>query len=609
MKFSTKLILSFVVVTFLFLAIGITFQYLNYGIKDQLVKESGEAIRELKLSGEMEASLYKSLISTHYLLEDRYRRSLEEELSDSGLSTKQAWEHVRKALQSLNKSLMAAEAISDTLNPGDTGLQARDLTVLGELKDRVDIYNALIDQLVLLTEQSYEDGKEFFTVTIEPYFRTNMLPLVDQFREETQKNLDREITKLDTELSELSKILAIATAAALILSLILAYLLYRSIAIPLQTLAVAARHIGAGNLDERIAIKSGDEVGELSLEFNKMAENLSKTTVSKDFMDDIIESMADALIVTDEHGHIRRVNSATMNMLGYAEEELIGRPISFVLAGEQESEVGEIQSEQVFKNHETSYRAKGGSLVPVSLSRALIHDRGERVRGLVCVASDITQRKLAEEQLNKSLREKEILLAEIHHRVKNNLAVVSGLLQMKIWEAENEVAETALKDSQLRVQSIALVHEKLYQSESLSFIEFDKYIHDLLQAINSTYADSAFSISIKTELDRVVLNINQAIPCSLLLNELVINAFKHAFAHNPEGEITIRLWKEVETRTICLVVKDNGRGLSEEFKVSEPQTLGMSLIETLVQQLDGEIRVYNDSGAVFEVSFTQEDVV
>src|SRR5699024_8980209 len=158
----TKLILSFAVVTLLFLAIGITFQFLNFGIKDQVVKESEEAIRELKLSGEMEASLYKSLINTHYLLEDRYRKSLGEEFSESGLNTKQAWEHVRKALQSLNKSLLAAEAISDTLNPGDAGLQARDLTVLGELKVRVDIYNALIDQLILLTEQSYDDGKEFF---------------------------------------------------------------------------------------------------------------------------------------------------------------------------------------------------------------------------------------------------------------------------------------------------------------------------------------------------------------------------------------------------------------------------------------------------------------
>ncbi len=223
------------------------------------------------------------------------------------------------------------------------------------------------------------------------------------------------------------------------------------------------------------------------------------------------------------------------------------------------------------------------------------------------MASDITKRKEAEEQITKSLKEKEILLSEIHHRVKNNLAVISGLLQMQIWETQDTTAETALKDSQLRVQSIALVHEKLYQSENLSYIQFDYYIRDLLQAISSTYMDTHVSVSIKTDLDDIVLNINQAIPCSLLLNELIVNAYKHAFDNGAGGNIYVKTHKNEDT--IHLYVKDDGVGLPQDFELDDANSLGMTLINTLTQQLNGEISMKNENGAIFEVNFEAEEVV
>lgn len=270
MKLSTKLILSFLVVTLLFLAIGGAFQYLNNRVKDQVVEEGEKAIRRLKLSGELEVSLYKSLINTQSFLEDRYRKSLRGEFSDTDLNTEQAWERVGMVLQNFSNSLMAAKSMLGTVNRQDAGskrLREGNAAILNQLESRFDIYSALVDQLIPLTKQNYEDGKEFFTVTIEPYFRTNLLPLVDQLREETRENLDRETEKLNAELSEISRLLAMTTLGALILSLLLAYFLYRSIAIPLHTLAVAARHIGAGNMDERIVINSCDEIGQLGSDF------------------------------------------------------------------------------------------------------------------------------------------------------------------------------------------------------------------------------------------------------------------------------------------------------------------------------------------------------
>lgn len=609
MKFSTKIILSFTGVTLLLLAIGLTSQYLNNEVKNQVVQESREAVQELQLAGDMGFDLYKSLINTQYYLEDRYRKSINNNTAEVDLNTQKAQARVEEALNNFKASINRLENVflgSEEAGTGVAGSQKVSTKAIGSLKSKFNIYSSLVRELLVLTRQDYDDGKEFFTVTIEPYFRGNLLPLVDQLRDQTQNNLNEEIDKLNAQLSDASRFLFAATAGAFLVSLILAYFLYISVAYPLKDLALAAQHIGSGNLQERIEIKRKDEVGNLADEFNRMAENLSKTTVSKDFMDDIIESMAESLVVTDSKGLIQRVNSSTINMLGYNEEELIGKPLPNLFS-ENEDMKRRLNSKAEIDHGEANYLKKGGELIPVSLSLGSIHNSKGEEQGIVCVASDITERKEAEVQITKSLKEKEILLAEIHHRVKNNLAVISGLLQMQIWETEDEAAEIALKDSQLRVQSIALVHEKLYQSESLSYIQFDRYIRDLLQAISSTYMDFQVSVNIDTELEDIALNINQAIPCSLLLNELIVNAYKHAFGNREEGNILVKVCENEDH--IRLYVKDDGVGFPEEFDFDEATSLGMTLINTLIQQLNGEIVMRNSDGAIFEVSFNAEEVV
>lgn len=607
MKFSTKIILSFTAATLLLLAIGLTSQYLNNEVRKQVVQESQEAVQELQLAGDMSSDLYKSLINTQYFLEDRYRKSINENIEEVDLNTQKAQARVEEALDNFKSSIIKFEEVMQSAG-NDNFIASREVTVnaVKNLRSKFEIYSSLVMELLDLTRKDYDDGKEFFTVTIEPYFRGTLLPLVDQLRDQTQKNLNLEINSLNAQLSEASKLLFFGTAVAFLLSLFLAYSLYRSVAYPLNALAVAAQNIGSGNLDERIEVKSKDEVGNLANEFNRMAENLSKTTVSRNFMDDIIESMADSLVVSDESGTIQKVNSSTLKILGYKEDELIGRPLTSLFA-DKEAVNRYLKSNRQVENREAKYLKKDGGIVPVSLSLGSIHNSEGEQKGIVTVASDITKRKEAEEQITKSLKEKEILLSEIHHRVKNNLAVISGLLQMQIWETEDIAAETALKDSQLRVQSIALVHEKLYQSENLSYIQFDYYIRDLLQAISSTYMDSHISVNIDTELEDIVLNINQAIPCSLLLNELIVNAYKHAFDKNEGGNIFVKTHKEEDT--IHLYVKDDGVGFPKDFDFEAASSLGMTLINTLTQQLHGEIQMKNDNGAIFEVNFEAEEVV
>lgn len=606
MKLSTKLIVSFSVVILLVGGIGITSSYINESVKDQVTKESKEAIEEIELAGEMGLQLYRSLTRTQYLLEDQYRQSLSTDFSEGGMSNEVVIENIDKSLEKFRQSIHNTKSLieKDRSVAQDTTDTTDVILMLNSLEKKFNIYTSLVDQLQELSSESYADGKEFFTVTIEPYFRTNLLPLIEQVREEIQISHEQKVASLNSQLDQVGRMLGIATIISLAIAILLTFFLYRSIANPINKLAEAAKNIAQGNLDDRIDYDSNDELGQLSQTFNNMAKSLSRTTVSRDYVDSIIESMADLLIVTDCDYNITRINSAGLLMLDRKEEEVLGRQVQSIFKNGQIL-IDDDQDQQKTKIEDAELLVGNEEEVPINVSKGILRDRKGEIEGYVIVASDITSEKEAQKKIKQSLREKEVLLAEIHHRVKNNLAVITGLLQMQIWEAENEHAASALRQSQFRVRSIALVHEKLYQSENLSYIKFDQYIRDLLQAVSSTYISEDSNIEIETELEDVVLNINQAIPCSLLLNELIMNAFKHAFEDQEEG--TIRVSMNLSDQQVTMRVKDNGKGFPAT-KIDH-ESLGMSLIDTLSKQLGGGLEFQNNEGADIKVTFEAEEVI
>ena len=217
---------------------------------------------------------------------------------------------------------------------------------------------------------------------------------------------------------------------------------------------------------------------------------------------------------------------------------------------------------------------------------------------------DITDRKKAEEKILRSLKEKEILLAEIHHRVKNNMAVISGLIQLQAEDVKDAQLRDILHESQMRIHSMAMIHEKLYQSAELSRIDYGEYIADLARTISKTLQDEKKDIKININADEVALNINQAIPCALILNEIITNAYKHGFRYRKKGNINITLQKNGDTITIT--VENDGAPLPSDFSLQSASTLGMTLIQTLSQQLDARLSYKNEKTVVISFEFTYQ---
>lgn len=211
----------------------------------------------------------------------------------------------------------------------------------------------------------------------------------------------------------------------------------------------------------------------------------------------------------------------------------------------------------------------------------------------------------AEETIKASLNEKELLLKEVHHRVKNNLQVISSIFSLQSQYIEDPQILSILADSQNRVSSMALIHEKLYQSHSLAKIDFAEYVQSLICNLFSSYNINSHLIHLKLQVSDVSLNLDTAIPCGLLINELVSNSLKHAFPEQQPGEIGINL--SVSQGQVCLTVQDSGIGLPKGLDLQHTNSLGLRLVRALTRQLKGKLEMYNHNGAVFEIAFPKRE--
>ncbi|MDP4116999.1 MAG: histidine kinase dimerization/phosphoacceptor domain -containing protein, partial [Bacteroidota bacterium] len=243
---------------------------------------------------------------------------------------------------------------------------------------------------------------------------------------------------------------------------------------------------------------------------------------------------------------------------------------------------------------------KDGSPIPVEYSSSPIV-KNNYVTGAVVTFKDITERKNAIEKLENSIEEKTVLLKEVHHRVKNNLQIISSLLNLQAFQIKDENIQAIFKESQNRVLSMALIHEKLYQTNNMSHISFSGYLQELVQNLFRSYAAYDRNIDFELNLIEVDISIDTSITLGLIVNEIIANSLKHAFKGKSNGTIFVDLTKENDI--LSLKIKDDGVGIPDNFNYKKTSTLGFNIILNLIEQINGKLSINVSNGTELKIDF------
>jgi PAS domain S-box-containing protein len=340
---------------------------------------------------------------------------------------------------------------------------------------------------------------------------------------------------------------------------------------------------------------------------SKHAEDVLKS--QERYLRTIIDTNPNFVFAKDWEGKFTLVNKAVADAYGTVVENLIGKHDADFNPNKEEVEHFLKDDREVMTSmksklvpEETVYNATRGEKVWYQTIKVpFISMNGEKQ--VLGVSNDITARKLAEEQLRKSLREKEILLQEIHHRVKNNLQIIVSLLKLQSKYIFDKRDLEIFNKSRSRVETMSLIHEKLYRSVDLTNIDMSNYLRDLTTHINHAYKITTDEVKISICADDVHLGIDTAIPCGLIINELVSNSLKHAFRIGQKSNISIELHRE-GTKMI-LQLSDDGVGMPLDFDLKKSPTFGLQLVSTLIKQLDGDFKIENDKGCKFTFQFEE----
>ncbi|MEI8173889.1 MAG: histidine kinase dimerization/phosphoacceptor domain -containing protein [Deltaproteobacteria bacterium] len=395
--------------------------------------------------------------------------------------------------------------------------------------------------------------------------------------------------------------------------------LARQISLPVNELTDVARRIESGDLTARTSAPDQSEIGRLASVFNGMIARLQTwhQDMEKQILDRtldlrtlsarqnaILTTVPDIIMEVDTNRIYTWSNRAGFEFFG---EDVIGKEAAEYFVGEQETydvvqPVYEVTEKVIYI--ESQQRRKDGAVRLLAWRCKAIGDEHGTVTGLLLTARDITDIRRAEDRIKASLREKDILLNEIHHRVKNNMQVISSLLKLQASACGNPELTERLNESQSRIHAMALVHEKLYGSKDFSRIDLAGYVRTLSQELFQSHKINQWKIALIVQTDgEVHVDVNKAIPCGLILNELISNALKHAFPGGRQGKLQIII-RETENKEIEIAVRDNGLGLPDDVDIHKPRSLGLDLVNGLVKnQLDGQIEVRRDKGTEFRITF------
>jgi len=353
-----------------------------------------------------------------------------------------------------------------------------------------------------------------------------------------------------------------------------------------------------------------DQVGS-EREFESFMENITDRVEAEKALREseekfrVLAETAPAAIVVYQDENFVYVNPAAVHLFGYGEAELLGMKFWEWAHPDNRTMVKDLgmarqRGEPVPTQYEHRFVSKSGEAGWVMVAAGSITYRGNPAG--IATFIDITENKRAEERMQTALAEKVVLLKEIHHRVKNNLQIISSLLELQSDYIEGDDSKRFIRESQDRIRSMALVHEQLYKSEDLSVIDFACYVDELVLSLYRSSVVDQDKIRTDVEVLNIELGIDEAIPCGLIINELVSNSLKHAFPGNRRGSITIRGTLD-EEGYICLLVADTGIGLPPGFNLATSESLGLQIVSLLTKQLHGSLDIRGDEGMAVCIRF------
>ena len=354
---------------------------------------------------------------------------------------------------------------------------------------------------------------------------------------------------------------------------------------------------------EKVAEEVRAEQQALSERYAASSSALEKTDEEAFRFAALVRSSKDAIIGINNDGTIWHWNPAAEELCKRKAEEVVGKSLELVKVGSSGNlwkEVLRILAFPFLKGQgEVALVSGDGSWVPVWLSVSSLPEHSRGGSGLAIVIRDMTEKKVVEEKISASLVEKEVLLKEVHHRVKNNLQLICSLLRLQGKETADADALKLFRKSEERIRSLALVHEKLYRSESLSTIDFGGYVRDLTAQLVRSAGPNAAPIDVEYSIEEVTFPIDAAITCGLILNELITNSIKHGRAQ--EGSMKLRVSLVRADSGITISVWDSGKSHVSPEVLDQSGTLGLNLVKTLTRQLGGAVTIHQNGGIEFAV--------
>jgi PAS domain S-box-containing protein len=315
-----------------------------------------------------------------------------------------------------------------------------------------------------------------------------------------------------------------------------------------------------------------------------------------------------AMVVVNQKGEITRLNQLAETTFGYTSSELIGQQVEVLIPsryrpahpGYRQGFLAETNARPMGAGRDLSGLRKDGSEFPVEIGINPVQT-GEGPM-ILSVILDLSERKQSEKRIQDALQQKDLLLREVHHRVKNNLQVIHSLLDLQALKSKDSELVDMLRDSQNRVRSMSLIHQTLYQSQNFAQVDFQRFLGELLPRLTEAYGSLSHQVRIVINAHDVKLPINEAIPCGLIVNELVSNALKHGFPAHQAGQVEVDI-REVEGNWIELSISDDGQGIPQDLDLARTDSLGLQLVNLLTQQLHGQLDIRRAKPTCFSLRF------